>query len=175
MQPKSLFLRHLAIPGFPQSDHTVSKLSADAGSLWNTVKQASRPQVILKTQPPICLDYRARNRLQHFEKLLNSYPDIYYWRWRWPFRNDVICSDLAKYAEFLLTYLYDCCLSYESRKHWYFVSKTIQIFFLKFEAKGRELANYFEISRTINLNSEWSEQFLACSWKFIKSNKSKQL
>ena len=24
----------------------------------------SRPQVILKTQPPICLDYRARNRPQ---------------------------------------------------------------------------------------------------------------
>ena len=55
---------HLAIPGFSQSDHTVGKLSADAGSLWNTVKQASRPQVILKTQPPICLDYRARNRPQ---------------------------------------------------------------------------------------------------------------
>ena len=64
-QPKSLFLRHLAIPGFPQSDHTVSKLSADADSLWNTAKQASRPQAILKTQPPICLDYRASNRPQH--------------------------------------------------------------------------------------------------------------
>ena len=25
--------RHLATPGFPQSDHTVGKLSADAGSL----------------------------------------------------------------------------------------------------------------------------------------------
>ena len=57
-----LFLLHIAIPGFPQSDHTVSKLSADPDSLWNTVKQASRPQVILKTQPPICLDYKARNR-----------------------------------------------------------------------------------------------------------------
>ena len=33
--------QHLAIPGFPQSDHTVSKLSADSGSLLNTVKQAS--------------------------------------------------------------------------------------------------------------------------------------
>ena len=63
-QLKPLFLRHLAIPGFPQSDHTVSKLSADADSLWNTVKQASRPQAILKTQPPICLDYRAHNRPQ---------------------------------------------------------------------------------------------------------------
>ena len=56
--------QHLAIPGFPQSDHTVGKLSVDAGSLWNTVKQASRSQVILKTQPPIWLDYRARNRPQ---------------------------------------------------------------------------------------------------------------
>ena len=63
-QPKSLFLRHLAISGFPQSDLTVSKLSADADSLWNTVKQASRPQAILKTPPPICLDYRASNRPQ---------------------------------------------------------------------------------------------------------------
>ena len=33
----------------------ISKLSEDARSLWNTVKQASRPQVILKTQSPICL------------------------------------------------------------------------------------------------------------------------
>ena len=61
-----LFPQHLAIHGFPQSDHTVSKLSVNAGSLLNTVKQASRPQVILKTQPPICLDYRARNRTQLF-------------------------------------------------------------------------------------------------------------
>ena len=29
--------QHLAIPGFPQSDHTVSKLSADAGSLCSEV------------------------------------------------------------------------------------------------------------------------------------------
>ena len=29
--------RHLAIPGFPQSDHTVSKPSADAGSLYSEV------------------------------------------------------------------------------------------------------------------------------------------
>ena len=29
--------RHLAIPGFPQSDHTVSKLSAAAGSLCSEV------------------------------------------------------------------------------------------------------------------------------------------
>ena len=48
----------------PQSDHTVIKLSADAGSLWNTVNQASRPQVILKTQPHICLDYSTRKRPQ---------------------------------------------------------------------------------------------------------------
>ena len=29
--------QHLAIPGFPQSDHTVSKPSADAGSLCSEV------------------------------------------------------------------------------------------------------------------------------------------
>ena len=28
---------YLAIPGFPQSDHTVDKLSADAGSLCSEV------------------------------------------------------------------------------------------------------------------------------------------
>ena len=50
----SLTPRH---PWVPQSDHTVNKLSGDAGSLWNSVKQSSRPQVILKTQPPICLYY----------------------------------------------------------------------------------------------------------------------
>ena len=50
--------RHLATPGFPQCDHTVGKLSVDAGSL------CSEPQVILKCQPPICLDYRARTRPQ---------------------------------------------------------------------------------------------------------------
>ena len=32
-QPKLFFLQHLAISGFPQSDHTVNKLSADTGSL----------------------------------------------------------------------------------------------------------------------------------------------
>jgi hypothetical protein len=29
--------QHLAIPGFPQRDHTVGKLSADAGSLCSEV------------------------------------------------------------------------------------------------------------------------------------------
>ena len=29
--------RHLATPGFPQCDHTVGKLSADAGSLYSEV------------------------------------------------------------------------------------------------------------------------------------------
>ena len=57
--PKSLFLRHLAIRVTILS---VSKLSTDAYSLWNKVKQTSRPQVILKIQPPICLDYRVCNR-----------------------------------------------------------------------------------------------------------------
>ena len=56
--------RHLATPGFPQHDHTVGKLSADPGSLCSEVQQTSWPQVILKCQPPICLDYRARNRPQ---------------------------------------------------------------------------------------------------------------
>ena len=45
---------HLATSEFPKSDSTVAKLSADAGSLWNTIKQ-----VFLS---PICLDYRAYNR-----------------------------------------------------------------------------------------------------------------
>ena len=31
------FSQHLAIPGFPQSDHTVSKLSANTGSLCSEV------------------------------------------------------------------------------------------------------------------------------------------
>ena len=57
----TLSIQNLTIPGFPWIDLIVSKLSVDAGSLWNTVKQASRPQVILKAQPPICLDYRAHN------------------------------------------------------------------------------------------------------------------
>ena len=30
---KLLFLQHLTIPGFPQSDYTVGKLNVDAGSL----------------------------------------------------------------------------------------------------------------------------------------------
>ena len=59
---------HLILTTSPWSILTwitlVSKLKADADLLWNTAKQASRPQVILKTQPPICLDYRARNRPQ---------------------------------------------------------------------------------------------------------------
>ena len=75
-QLKPLFLQHLPIPGFPQSDHTGGKLSADTGSLWNTVKQASRSQVILKTQPPIWLDYRARNRPQLLYFLNYAYSGI---------------------------------------------------------------------------------------------------
>ena len=50
--------QHLAIPGFPQSDHTVNKTSADAGSLCSEALQTSWPQVILNYQPPIYLDYR---------------------------------------------------------------------------------------------------------------------
>ena len=44
--------RHLA-----QCDHTVGKLSAVTGSMCS--------EVILKFQPPVCLDYRARNAPQH--------------------------------------------------------------------------------------------------------------
>ena len=51
--------QHLAIPGFPQGDHTVGKPSADAGSLCSEAQQISWPQVILKCQPPICLHYRS--------------------------------------------------------------------------------------------------------------------
>jgi hypothetical protein len=51
--------QHLAIPRLPQSNHTVSKPSADAGSLCSEAEQTSWPQVILKRQPPICLDYRS--------------------------------------------------------------------------------------------------------------------
>ena len=46
----------------PPEYPTISKLSADPGSLLFTVKQASRPKLSLKTQPPTCLDYRACNR-----------------------------------------------------------------------------------------------------------------
>ena len=35
---KVAIFRHLATPGFPQCDHTVGKLSADAGSLCSEVK-----------------------------------------------------------------------------------------------------------------------------------------
>ena len=52
--------QHLAIYGFSQNNPTVGNLSADSGSLC--VVKHSRPQVILKCQPPICLDYRAHNR-----------------------------------------------------------------------------------------------------------------
>ena len=53
----SVFLHQtLVIPWFSKNNQTVSKLNADAGSLYNTVKQASGPQVIRKTHPPTCLD-----------------------------------------------------------------------------------------------------------------------
>ena len=38
----SLDSQHLAIPGFPQSDHTVGKPRADVNSLCNEAKQTSR-------------------------------------------------------------------------------------------------------------------------------------
>ena len=49
--------RHLAIPGFPQSDHTVA-LAIPVRTLVHCVMK-HRPQVILKCHPPICLDYRS--------------------------------------------------------------------------------------------------------------------
>ena len=39
-----------------------------------TVKQTSRPQIILKIQPPICLDYKARNRPQLDPNSVNRKP-----------------------------------------------------------------------------------------------------
>ena len=50
--------QHLAIPGFPQSDHTVGKPSADTDSL------CSEAELLTSCHPPIILDYRARNRPQ---------------------------------------------------------------------------------------------------------------
>jgi hypothetical protein len=55
---------HLAIPVFPQSD-SVGKPIADIGSMCNEAKQTTWPQVILKFQPPICLDYRSLQVSQH--------------------------------------------------------------------------------------------------------------
>ena len=40
--------QHLAIPRFPQSDHTVGKPSADTGLLCSEAKETSWRQVILK-------------------------------------------------------------------------------------------------------------------------------
>ena len=46
--------RHLVTPGFPRCDHTIGKQT-----LAIIEMKYSRPQVILKCQPPICLDYRS--------------------------------------------------------------------------------------------------------------------
>jgi hypothetical protein len=57
---KVVISQYLAIPGLPQSGHTVGKSSADAGSLYCEAWQTFWPQVILKYQPPIIrLDYRS--------------------------------------------------------------------------------------------------------------------
>ena len=50
--------------GFFLEDHTVGKLSVDTGSLCSEMCQTSWPQVILKSQPPICFDYMALNEPQ---------------------------------------------------------------------------------------------------------------
>ena len=63
-----------------QSDHTVSKLSADAGSLWNTVKQASRLQTSSHPQNSAChlLGLREpQQKLISFEK--KELPCFQYW------------------------------------------------------------------------------------------------
>ena len=57
----------LSQPGhskFPNRVHIDAELSADAGSTWPCMLQNSRPQTILKSQPPSSLDYRARHRPQ---------------------------------------------------------------------------------------------------------------
>ena len=54
---------------------------------WFTVKH--RPQVILKTQSPICLDYRTRNRNQLVLKCNSSYSLSlafpYWWQFAWTY------------------------------------------------------------------------------------------
>ena len=62
--PESHLIRQPGHPGFPQGVHVDAELSADAGSTCHTMQQDSRPQAILKFQPPNRLDYRARYRLQ---------------------------------------------------------------------------------------------------------------
>ena len=47
--------RHLATPGFPQCDHTVSKLSADAGSLHCIVNYSRPPD--LKSSSNVSLTF----------------------------------------------------------------------------------------------------------------------
>ena len=54
--------QHLAIPGFPQSDHTVGKPSLDAGLLCSEAEHTSWPQVLLKYQPSNDLDYRSAQK-----------------------------------------------------------------------------------------------------------------
>ena len=51
---------------FVQNDKLFTQIIIVSERTSNAVKQASRPQVIHKTQLPICLDYRARNRPQLF-------------------------------------------------------------------------------------------------------------
>ena len=47
-----------------------------------------------------------------------------------------------------------------SENIWYFVHKIVLVIKKNFEPEGREFANFFEITRTIYLNSERSVQFL---------------
>ena len=89
----TLSIQNLTIPGFPWIDLIVSKLSVDAGSLLNTVKQVSRTQVILKTQPPICLDYRGQNRPQFKLNLLTYHVRKNNPRWQF-FIFELICNKI---------------------------------------------------------------------------------
>ena len=52
--------QHLATHGFSQCDHQLSSSSVRMLGVYQTFWS----QVILKCQPPICIDYRARNRSQ---------------------------------------------------------------------------------------------------------------
>ena len=72
------------------------------------------------------------------------------------------------------------------RKTRYFVNKIVLTYYEEklfqwlrktFEIRGWRLRIYkkFEITRTICSNSESSEQFLTCSWRFLISNKLEEL
>ena len=73
----SLFLQHLVIPGFPQSDYTHSKLSPDAGSLWHTVKQAWI-YIVLKCSTVFLASSHKKAYLHTYMEVLNQ-GDLSFW------------------------------------------------------------------------------------------------